>query len=238
MSEKDTLKSVNYTFEKKKKPTLKLSPFFMGVISGFLALLGLLIIIMVASGAKNPLAAAFATDTPTPTITNTPMPTATPTMEITATATFTATPSGPQNYIIKDGDTCWGIAEAFGVEFDVLIAYNGDACSNIVPGNTLIIPPSNAELPTATPFPTDFPRGSEFIYTVQLGDTLVSIADKFDDSYDQLIARNNITDVNAIQAGDQLKVRYYIMTRTPTIAPTSTKPMNLVTPLPSATPTK
>jgi LysM repeat protein len=235
MSEKDTQKGVMYTFGKKSKP--KMNPFFMGVISGFLALLGLVIIIMVVSGGRNPLAAAFATDTPTPTITPLPSFTPTATFEMTATPSATNTPSGPQEYMVKQDDTCWAIAEAFGVQVDVLLAYNGFANGcDIIPGDVIKIPPSDATMPTSTPFPTDFARGSEFLYTVQLGDTLVSIADTFNDDYNQLIARNKITDVNSIQAGDQIKVRYNIMTRTPTIAPTST--MNLVTPVPSATPTK
>lgn len=235
MSEKDTQKSVTYTFGKKQKP--KMNPFFMGVISGFLALLGLVIIIMVISGGRNPLAAAFATDTPTPTITLTPSSSPTATMEVTQGPTSTNTPTGPQEYMVKQDDTCWAIAEAFGIELDVFLAYNGfESGCNIIPGDVIKIPPSDAQLPTATPFPTDFPRGSEFLYTVQLGDTIVSIADQFNDDYNQLISRNKITDVNSIQAGDQLKVRYNIMTRTPTLAPTST--LNLVTPAPSATPTK
>jgi LysM repeat protein len=240
MSEKLTPKGVTYTFEKKQKPTLKLSPFFMGVISGFLALLGLLIIIMVVAGANNPFAGIFATKTPTPTITFTPspspMPSETPTITPTAGPTVTNTPSGPQSYQVKQDDTCWSISQAFGVGLDVLLAYNNftNGC-NLIVGQTITIPPSNAELPTATPFPTDFPRGSQFDYTVQLGDTLVSIADKFNDDLAALIARNHITSENAIQAGDLLKVRWNIMTRTPTLAPTST--VNLVTPLPSSTPT-
>lgn len=239
MSEKDTSKGVSYTFEKKQKP--KMNPFLMGVISGFLALLGILIIIMVAMGANNPFAGIFSTKTPTPTITFTPspspFPSETPTITPTAGPTFTNTPSGPQNYLVQLDDTCWGIATSFGVDVDVLLAYNNftDGC-DIAPGDTVIIPPSNAELPTATPFPTDFPRGSEFMYTVQLGDTLVSIADKYNDDVTQLISRNRITSENDIQAGDRLKVRWNIMTRTPTLAPTST--INLVTPLPSATATK
>lgn len=236
MNEKDSLKGVKYTFEKKQKSKPKINQFFMGVISGFLALLGIMIIVMVAMGAKNPFAVALATETPTPTSTFTLMPTATFTETPTLGPTATLTPSGPQSYIVKENDTCWDIAQAFDVDINVLIALNfPDGNCNLIPGVAITIPGQDAELPTATPFPTDFPRGGEFIYTVQLGDTLVSIADKFNDDYKQLMARNGITDPNSIQAGDQLKVRYNIMTRTPTIAPTST--LNLVTPQPSATST-
>jgi LysM repeat protein len=241
MSEKETSKGVTYTFEKKQnKP--KMNPFFMGVISGFLALLGIMIIVIVAMGANNPFAAVFATKTPTPTMTFTPspspMPSATPTITETAGPTITNTPTGPQSYIVKAGDTCWGIAQAFNVsDFNIFLYYNPTNCGAgyVAPGDVVIIPPSNAEMPTATPFPTDFPRGSQFTYTVQYGDTLQSIADKFNDDLKQLIARNKITDVNSIKAGDQLIVRWDIMTRTPTLAPTST--LNLITPKPTGTAT-
>jgi LysM repeat protein len=236
MAEKETPKGFSYHFEKKQKP--KMNQFVLGVISGFLALLGILIIIMVIGGANNPFAKMLATETPTPTMTFTPMPSSTPTIEATVGPTMTNTPSGPQTYIIQEDDTFWSIAQAFNVDITILLAYNNLTNEDFaVPGQTIIIPPSDAELPTATPFPTDFARGTLFNYTVESGDTLVSIADKFNDDLAQLIARNRIASENDIQAGDVLQIRYNIMTRTPTIAPTSTI-SNLVTPLPSNTPTK
>jgi LysM repeat protein len=238
MNDKNSPRGYTYSFDKKKKPVM--NQFILGVISGFLAFLGLAIIVMVVSGGSNPFGRMFATDTPTPTMTFTPspFPTETPTMEGTEGPTITNTPSGPQNYQIQDGDTFWSIAEAFNVGIDVLLAYNNLTNEDYaIPGTTIVIPPSDAELPTATPFPTDFQRGTSFEYTVQYGDSLVSIADKFNDDLTQLMSRNGITNatINDIQAGDVLTVRYNIMTRTPTIAPTST--INLVTPRPSSTAT-
>jgi len=236
--------SINFTPKNvvnKKNNRQQMMPFFLGALAGFLALLGILIIVMVVSGARNPFAAMFATNTPTPTITltpsNTPPPTETPTITPTEGPTPTNTPAGPQQYIVQQDDNCWSIANAFGVDLLVLLQVNnfGNECP-IAPGDTIIIPAQNAELPTETPLPTDLARGTIIEYTVKLGDTLQSIADKFDSTIESIKNLNNITNENSIKVGDKLRVRYLLATRTPTLAPTSTRG-NVVTPLPSVTPT-
>jgi LysM repeat protein len=226
---------------KKSDKRQQMMPFFLGALAGFLALLGIFIIIMVVVGARNPFALMFATDTPTPTVTLTPspspLPTETPTITPTSGPTATETPAGPQQYMVKADDNCWSIASAFGVDLLVLLQANnfGNTCP-IVPGQTIIIPAQDAQLPTETPIPTDLARGTIIVYTVKLGDTLQSIADKFNSTIESIKTLNTITDENSIKVGDQLKVRWLLATRTPTIAPTSTLG-NLVTPLPSKTPT-
>ena len=236
--------SINFTPKNvvnKKNNRQQMMPFFLGALAGFLALLGILIIVMVVAGARNPFAAMFATDTPTPTITltpsNTPPPTDTPTITPTEGPTPTNTPAGPQQYIVQQDDNCWSIANAFGVDLLVLLQVNnfGNDCP-IAPGDTIIIPAQNAELPTETPLPTDLARGTIIEYTVKLGDTLQSIADKFDSTIESIKNLNNITNENSIKVGDKLRVRYLLATRTPTLAPTSTRG-NVVTPQPSVTPT-
>lgn len=236
--------SINFTPKNvvnKKNNRQQMMPFFLGALAGFLALLGILIIVMVVAGARNPFAAMFATDTPTPTITltpsNTPPPTDTPTITPTEGPTPTNTPAGPQQYIVQQDDNCWSIANAFGVDLLVLLQVNnfGNDCP-IAPGDTIIIPAQNAELPTETPLPTDLARGTIIEYTVKLGDTLQLIADKFDSTIESIKNLNNITNENSIKVGDKLRVRYLLATRTPTLAPTSTRG-NVVTPQPSVTPT-
>mgnify|MGYP000891942293 CR=1 FL=1 len=236
--------SINFTPKNvvnKKNNRQQMMPFFLGALAGFLALLGILIIVMVVAGARNPFAAMFATDTPTPTITltpsNTPPPTDTPTITPTEGPTPTNTPAGPHQYIVQQDDNCWSIANAYGVDLLVLLQVNnfGNDCP-IAPGDTIIIPAQNAELPTETPLPTDLARGTIIEYTVKLGDTLQSIADKFDSTIESIKNLNNITNENSIKVGDKLRVRYLLATRTPTLAPTSTRG-NVVTPQPSVTPT-
>lgn len=61
---------------------------------------------------------------------------------------------------------------------------------------------------TASPPPTTQPAPATTLgsYVVVGGDTLSGIAHKFDVSLDELARQNGITDVNAIQVGQELKI--------------------------------
>jgi LysM repeat protein len=239
MNNKNSPKSVINRFERRRQ----MMPFFLGALAGFLALLGIMIIVIVVAGANNPFSRAFATKTPTPTMTLTPtvtpLPTNTPTITPTSGPTNTSTPAGAQYYLVLANDTCWSIMTAFKVDLDVLLALNNlDQNCSIYPGETIIIPAQDASLPTRTPLPTDFPRGSIITVVVQLGDTLQSLADEFNSTVEDIVKLNKLANANAISPGQTLQIRYMIATRTPTLVPTSTKAkVNLVTPLPTATPT-
>jgi LysM repeat protein len=63
-------------------------------------------------------------------------------------------------------------------------------------------------------------RGARIRYVVQCGDTLQSIAAKFNSTAADIASRNKITDPNNIQPGQVLDVRINIATPTP--APTAT----------------
>jgi murein DD-endopeptidase MepM/ murein hydrolase activator NlpD len=60
--------------------------------------------------------------------------------------------------------------------------------------------------PAAAQTPTPTSPSSGPTYTIQPGDTLSSIADRFSISLNDLMAANNITDPNTIQAGQQLVI--------------------------------
>ncbi len=62
--------------------------------------------------------------------------------------------------------------------------------------------------PTATPTPvsTPTPAPNPQTYTVQPGDTLLSIAERFDLTVEDLAARNGLLDPNAILAGQRLEL--------------------------------
>ena len=247
MNKKDNPQNVINKFSKRQKSM----PYILGVLAGLLALAGILIIVSVATGSKNPFKAIFATKTPTATATFTPTatvpsptPPMTPTMTETVAPSPTNTPSGPQIYEVKQYDTCWSIATAFDVDLAVLLAINSfpSGTCPIVPGQKIYIPAPNQQLPTATPLPTGLPRGFEIEYTVQMGDTLAGIAAKFNSTIEDIIRINNIKDQNAISVGQVLKVRINLVTPTPTVQPTSTLSGYLVTPpgqtaVPTFTPT-
>lgn len=62
--------------------------------------------------------------------------------------------------------------------------------------------PVNSPTPTATPTPTPNPQ----TYTVEAGDTLNGIAQRFNISLADLAAKNSITDPNNIYAGQKLQL--------------------------------
>ena len=205
-------------------------PFVIGGVAILLIMVGVIVLIVWLAGPNRPNINLFASATPTSTETFTPsptIPTATPTLTNTLTpsptVTNTPTASGPFEYVILANDNCYDIATKFNVDLAVLLAINNfkNACP-IQPGQKIMIPAPGQKLPTETPLPTNIARGTKIEYTIQLGDTLASIASKFDANIDTIKKDNEITDANAISAGDVLIIRVREVTPTKTVAPTST----------------
>jgi LysM repeat protein len=65
------------------------------------------------------------------------------------------------------------------------------------------------------------------LYTVQAGDTLSDLADRFSTTIDELVAANGLTDPNALQPGQTLLIPSLL--KTPVVGPTAP----LVTPSPT-----
>jgi len=172
MKKYNSPQSIIDTYKKRQRR----APVIMIVAAVLLVLTGIaLIAFSVFDLDPGNMLAVFATDTPTPTVTltATPIPptatfTMTPTSTNTPAATVTPTPAGPFEYVVEEGDNCWEIASKFEIEMAVLQAINNfaaDACP-INPGDTIIIPGPDTELPTATPIPDNLPTGTEINYTV------------------------------------------------------------------------
>jgi len=214
-------------------------PFVMWALAVLLIVIGVIILIVWLVGPNKPQISLFATATPTATASNTPTPvtptstpTQTPTITETPTASITPTRSGPIEYTVAEGDTCYDIAATYEIDMMVLLAINNfDAGScPINPGDKIIIPAPNQELPTATPWPANLPRGTKLPYIVQFGDTLDIIADKFLTTVEIIMRENDLDNANQIFAGQILQVPVNMITVTPTRAAT-------VTPNPSNSPT-
>jgi len=253
MMRKDTPQSVIHKFQKRQQitPYLIMGGIILLLVIGLVLLL--LWLIPAVSGGS-PMGGLFATRTPTATMTFTPTatvpsptPTITPTETTTPTITETPTPNAPQSYKVQDGDNCWDIATKFNVDLLTLLAINNFAAGTcpITEGQIIIIPAPGQSLPTATPVPSDLPRGTKINYTVQSGDSLDSIASKFNSTVEAILAANTtvITDKNKIEVGKVLVIPVNIVTPTATLAPTSTLQYPLaptqagtVTPMPTATP--
>ena len=210
---------------KKKR---QLSPTVIAILAVLLVVIGIVIIVMWVSGGGLSFGLFQREPTPTSTMPPTPVLSATPTIEPTETPTPTVTvsptPSGPFEYEVKQDDTCWGIANTFEVDLQALLAINNfpNGTCPIYPGQLIRVPAPGTTLPTATPLPADLPAGTILDYTVQSGDTLQIIASKMNSTIEDISARNDFDDINVLIPGGVIKVRYGIVTPTPTFAPTST----------------
>jgi len=206
-------------------------PFIIWGLALVLVIVGVVLLIVWLVGPEKPKFSLFASSTPTSTATFTPTdipPTATftitSTVTETPTVTITPTRAGPIEYTVLDGDTCFDIATTYEIDIMVLLAINNfdpGSCP-IQPGDKIIIPAPNQELPTATPWPTNLPRGSKLTYIVQFGDTLDLIADKFYSTVEDIMELNKLENSNQIFAGQVLEVRVNLVTPIPTLPATVT----------------
>ncbi len=205
-------------------------PMVIMILAVLMVVIGIAIIIMWLTGGG--LSFNLFRREPTPTSTMPPTPVLSPTPSIPPTETpeptleATSTPTGPFEYEIKEFDTCYDIAEEFGVDLPTLLAINNfpDGTCPIFPGQLIKVPAPGQTLPTPTPLPADTEPGTRIEYSVQSGDTLASIAGQFNSTQEDILAqnRNKITDENNLPVGLILTIRVFIVTPTPTFAPTST----------------
>lgn len=229
MNRKDSPQSVIDSYRRRQQ----MAPYFLGGLALLLVVVGIIILVVWFAGSGRTSVGSvslFASATPTATSTATPTPvtptatfTNTPTVTVSPTITQTVTPSGPFEYTVQEGDTCWDIAAKNKVDLDVLLTLNnfGTSCP-IKPNDKILIPQPGAALPTGTPFPTGGPAGQKLEYTVMTGDTLAIIADKFNTTVDIIMKENKIEDANKINVGDKLVILVNTITATPTKVPTKT----------------
>ncbi|MFQ6057419.1 MAG: LysM peptidoglycan-binding domain-containing protein [Anaerolineae bacterium] len=131
----------------------------------------------------------------------TPTPTATPvTPTPTPTPTATPVPGKECEYIVRWGDTLYSIARRFGTTVDAIVQRNNIADPNkIRVGQKLIIP--NCVPPAPPP-----PPPACITYIVQPGDTLYSIARKYNTTVETIARDNHIVNPWLIFVGQKLKI--------------------------------
>jgi peptidoglycan-N-acetylglucosamine deacetylase len=130
----------------------------------------------------------FPTAIPQPTVL-----TATPTVPPTPTDTFTPSPSSTPTvivYIVKQNDTLFNIASQFHVDVGALTQANQLTNTVLAIGQKLIIPGGEFATATPSPVPSGLPRGYKIQYKVLLGDTLESIAAKFNSTVAEISKAN------------------------------------------------
>lgn len=209
------------------------------IVAGVLLVGGLALLIYWMTLPGKPINLLLATETPTPTLTFTPTSTNTPTSTSTPTETPTITPtptfSAPFTYTIQDGDSLAVIAERFVLGDDaialilLLNPFNPETGVGIdpttqivIPGQVILLPNPDMQLPTATPIPPDLRPGTLIPYTVQAGDSLGAIAAFFNSTIEGIIEENNLDNPNALFVGQILQIPVNLVTPTATRPPTST----------------
>jgi peptidoglycan endopeptidase LytF len=90
-----------------------------------------------------------------------------------------------QTYIVKKGDTLYGISNQYGVSVTELASLNGVDASTLQIGQELVIPDKSGVNPN-----------NMFLYTVKKGDTLYSIAKKYNTSVSAILDLNYLTNTN------------------------------------------
>lgn len=233
MNRKDSPQSVIDSYRRRQQ----MAPYFMAGLAVLLVVVGIIILVVWFTGSgKTQVGAISLFSSPTPTVTSsaTPTPvtptatfTSTATVTETATVTITPTPSGPFEYTVQEGDICWDIAAKYKVDVEVLLTLNNftPGTCPIKPKDKILIPQPGAELPTETSIPAEMT--GKFEYYVKSGESLGTIAEKFNTTVDEIKKENKIDDANNIKAGDKLIIpvnTYKSPTPTKTkVPPTATK---------------
>jgi len=168
-----------------------------------------------------------------------------PTLEVTPSETGTITPTGteaatqtpiptetaqpPFDYTVREGDTCGGIAVAFGVSAQSIVILNNLPATCIISVNQVLKIP----YPTSTPAPppTEIPNEAtqtanaceKVPYTVQANDTLSSIALSYNVPQDAIKFYNGLS-TDTVFVGTTISIPLCARFATPGPTPTATLP--------------
>lgn len=105
-------------------------------------------------------------------------------------------------YTVQSGDSLWKIAQRFGVSVDDIIRANNLTNNTLQIGQVLQIPTTSGTTPPSPPTPTP---PTTISYTVQRGDSLWEIANRYGITVDALKRANNLTS-NTLQIGQVLQI--------------------------------
>lgn len=122
-------------------------------------------------------------------------------------------PSTGGSYVVKAGDSYWGIANKHGISISELQKLNGTTSYLIHPGQTLIVPGTSSVTNPDSNNNNDSTNGTDSTesntssgsYTVKAGESLYAIATKHGMTVNQLRELNNLSG-SLIHPGQSLKV--------------------------------
>ncbi|MEX2081847.1 MAG: LysM domain-containing protein [Dehalococcoidia bacterium] len=120
----------------------------------------------------------------------------------------TPTPSIAR-HTIQSGDTCGAIANRYGITVGELRAENpliNDGCTNLVPGEDLVIPGGTGSGDGTPAAATATPGASGQTYTVGAGDTCSDIAASYNVSVEALRSLNGLDADCSLNIGDILQI--------------------------------
>lgn len=107
-------------------------------------------------------------------------------------------------YIVEKGDTLYGIANKFGTTVDIIKRLNKLTVNTLLPGQQILVPATDQtpveEEPTIPPIEQPY-----IIYTVQKGDSLWKISQRYKVPVNDITAFNNLSNIN-LKIGDELRI--------------------------------
>lgn len=109
------------------------------------------------------------------------------------------------NYTVKKGDSLYSIARKYNVSVDTLVQDNALNSTLLSIGQNLKIRTSGGQMVVEECFGDQYVPDKETIYTVQKGDSLYSIAKKFNTDVATIKSKNNLTS-NLLSIGQKLKI--------------------------------
>ena len=112
-------------------------------------------------------------------------------------------------YTVQKGDSLYSIAKKFGVTVDEIKSLNNLTSNNLSIGQQLMIKSTTGDEPVNPEeecIGTGYVEPQYIMFTVQKGDSLYTIARRYNTSVDNIKALNNLTN-NNLSIGQQLKIK-------------------------------
>jgi len=181
------------------------------LVNAFVATIGVVGLVSLTACGSDP----SATATTLRPLTSTNYATTPPSVVTTVDPANTLPP--PLTYTVAAGDSMYGIASKFGTKAEDIASYNSWAdgiLHPLAPGQVILIPPTATNVSTSVPgmpIPVQTtapgPSPGQGKYTVEMGDSLSKIADKWGVEVSALLAANGWADTGVvILPGDEINI--------------------------------
>ncbi|MFM8649038.1 MAG: LysM peptidoglycan-binding domain-containing protein [Actinomycetota bacterium] len=181
------------------------------LVNAFVAAIGVVGLVSLTACGSDP----SATATTLRPLTSTNYATTPPSVVTTVDPANTLPP--PLTYTVAAGDSMYGIASKFGTKAEDIASYNSWAdgiLHPLAPGQVILIPPTATNVSTSVPgmpIPVQTtapgPSPGQGKYTVEMGDSLSKIADKWGVEVSALLAANGWADTGVvILPGDEINI--------------------------------